>query len=59
MAISKLATISEYWREDNLIGNDGTQNIMIRKRFCEILQNLHFADNRKHNKTDKAKTDSE
>ena len=26
---------------------------MIRNCFCEILQNLHFADNRKDNKTDK------
>ena len=27
---------------------------MIRNRFCEILQNLHFSDNRKDDKTDKA-----
>ena len=27
---------------------------MIQNRFCEILQNLHFAVNRKDNKTDKA-----
>ena len=27
---------------------------MIRNDFCEILQNLHFADNRKDHKTDKA-----
>ena len=27
---------------------------MIRNRFCEILQNLRFADNRKDDKTDKA-----
>ena len=26
---------------------------MIQNRFCEILQNLRFADNRKGNKTDK------
>ena len=43
MAINKLPTIAEYWKVDNQIGNDGTQNTMIRKRFCEILQNLHFA----------------
>ena len=54
MTINKLSTIAEYWRVDNLIGNDGIQNTMIRNRFCEILQNLHFADNRKDNKTDKA-----
>ena len=52
MAISELATISECWREDNPIGNYGIQNTMIRNRFCEILQNLHFADNRKDDKTD-------
>ena len=52
MAINKLPTIAEYWRVDNLIGNDGIQNTMIRNRFCEILQNLHFADSRKRNKTD-------
>ena len=51
MAINKLPTIAEYWRVDNLIGNDGIQNTMIRNRFCEILQNLHFADNRKDDKT--------
>ena len=54
MAINKLPTIAEYWRVDNLIGNDGIQNTMIRNLFCEILQNLHFADNRKGDKTDKA-----
>ena len=55
--INKLPTIAEYWRVDNLIGNDGIHNTMIRNRSCEIfqnLQNLHFADNRKDNKTDEA-----
>ena len=46
MAINMLLTIAEYWRADNLIGNDGVQNTM--------TQNLHFADNRKDDKTDKA-----
>ena len=54
MAINKLATIAEYWRVDNLISNDGIQNTAIRNRFCEILQNLHFADNTKDDKTNKA-----
>ena len=53
MAINKLPTVAIYWRVDNLIINDGIQNTMIRNRFCEILQNLHFADNRKDDKTDK------
>ena len=53
MAINKLLTIAEYWRVDNLIGNDGIQNKTIGNHFCEILQNLHFPDNRKDDKTDK------
>ena len=52
MAINKLPSVAEYWRVDNLIGNDGIQNTMIRNHFCKILQNLHFADDRKDNKTD-------
>ena len=54
MVINKLPTIAEYWRVDNLIGNDHIQNTMIRNRFCEILQNLNFADSRKDDNTDKA-----
>ena len=54
MALNKLPTIAECWRVDNLIGNDGIQNRKIRNCFCEILQSLHFIDNRKRNKTDKA-----
>ena len=53
MAVNKLPTIAKYWRIDNLIGNDGIQNTMIRKRFCEILQNIHFEDDRKDDKKDK------
>ena len=54
MAINKLPTIAEYCIVDNLIGNGGIQKTMIWNRFWEILQNLHFADNRKDYKTDKA-----
>ena len=54
MAINNLPTIAEFWRVDNLMGNDSIQNTMIRNRFCEILKKLHFADNRKDDKTDKA-----
>ena len=54
IAINKLPTIAEYLRADNLIGNDGIQNTIIRNRFCEILQNLYFTDNRKDDKADKA-----
>ena len=44
MPINKLPTIAEYWTVDNLIGNGGIQNTMIRNSFCEISQNLHFAE---------------
>ena len=54
IAINKLFTIAEYWRVDNLIGNDGIQNTVIRNHFCEILQNLHFPDKRKDDKKDKS-----
>ena len=46
IAINKLNKIAEYWAVDSLISNDGIQNTLIRNRFCEILQNLRFADNR-------------
>ena len=44
MPINKLPTIAEYWTVNNLIGNGGIQNTMIRNSFCEIIQNLHFAE---------------
>ena len=53
MAINKLSAIVEYWRVDNLIGNNVFQNTMIQNRFCEILQNLHFAGNTYYDKTDR------
>ena len=53
MSINKLSTIAEYWRVDNLIGNNVIQNTMIRNGFCEILQNLHFADSAYDDKTDR------
>ena len=53
MAINKLPTVAEYYRVDNLIGNNVFQNIMIRNHFCEILQNLHFANNTYDDKTDR------
>ena len=54
MAINKLPKIVEYWRVDNLIGNNVIKNTMIWNRFCEILQKLHFADNIYDDKTDRA-----
>ena len=53
MAINKSPTIVEYWRVDNLIGNNLIQNTIIPNRFCEILQNRNFADNMYDDKTDR------
>ena len=47
MAINKLPTIPEYWRVDNLIGNDGIQNTMIRKPLFRDPSKSTFADNGK------------
>ena len=52
MAINKLPTIAKYWRVGDLIGNNVVQNTMIQNCFCEILQNLHFADNMYDDETD-------
>ena len=35
------------------VGNKGIRNVMSRSRFEEILQNLHFSDNTKDDKSDK------
>ena len=37
MAINKSLTMAEYWRVDNLIGNDVIQNTMTRNCLCKIL----------------------
>ena len=54
MATNEFLAIAEDWRVNNLISNDSIQNTMIRSHFCKIFQNLHLADNRKNDKTDKA-----
>ena len=38
MTMNKLSTTAEYWRVDNLIGNDGIQNTKIRNCFCEFFK---------------------
>ena len=53
MALNQLPKLSLYWDSDVFIGNTGIQNVFIRERFKEILQNLHFADNTKSDKEDK------
>ena len=49
MAINQLSSIPMYW--DHFIGNVVIQNIFTRTRYQEVLQNLHFADNTKQDKT--------
>ena len=48
LTINKLPTFAEHLTVDNLIGCDSIQNT---NRFCETLQNLYCANNRKNDKT--------
>ena len=54
MTINKLPTIKSYWECGEYVGNPGIRNVMARTRFEQILRNLHFADNQKDEKIDKA-----
>lgn len=53
MSINKLPSLEDYWSTDRCIGNEKIRNVMTRTRFQLILQNLHFNDNEKDDKTDK------
>ena len=53
MSINKLPTIKSYWKCEQYVGNEAIRNVMSRSRFKEILQNLHFFDNAKDDKSDK------
>ena len=53
MAVNKLPNISMCWNYEHFIGNTGIQNVFMRTRFQEILQNIHFADNSKNDSSDK------
>ena len=55
MGINKLPSVASYWGVEQYIGNDGIKNVMTRQRFQDILQNLHFANNEKDDKSDKGK----
>ena len=50
MGVNKLPTIHHYWESDDYNGNEEIRNVMIRERFKEILQNIHFSKNSKSNK---------
>ena len=53
VSINKTPTIQSYWECGQFLGNDGIRNVMDRSRFEDILQNLHFSDNTKDEKSDK------
>ena len=53
MSINQLPTIQSYWECGQFIGNKGIRNVLTRARFKDILQNIHFADNSKNDKSDK------
>ena len=42
MAINKLPKIAEFWRVDNITGNNVIQNTIVKNCFCEIFQNLQL-----------------
>ena len=47
MGINNFPTIKSYWSVDTGLGNPLIQKAVTRRWFLEILQNIHFADNRK------------
>ena len=53
MSINKLPKIKSYWECGQYVRNEGIHNTMSRSRFEEILQNFHFSDNTKDDKSDK------
>ena len=53
VAVKQLSSIPMFLNCNHLVGNVGIQNIFMRTRYQEVLQNLHFADNTKQNKTRK------
>ena len=42
MATYKLTTIAEYWRVDNLTGNDGIQNTVIHSEHSDRPRKFEF-----------------
>ena len=53
MSINNLPTIKSYLECGQSIGNEDIRNVMARSRFEDILQNLHFSDKTKDDKSDK------
>ena len=53
MAVNHLSSTGMYWDCDHFLANVGIQNIFIRTRYQEVLQNLDFAKNTIQDKTNK------
>ena len=53
MTVNQLTSIPMYWDCDHFVDNVDIQNIFARTRYPEVLQNNHFANNTKQDKTDK------
>ena len=51
--VNRLPSIPMFWDSNHFVGNAGIQNIFGRTRYQVVLQNNHFADNTKQDKTDK------
>ena len=51
MAVNQLPSIPIYWDCDHFVGSVGIKNIFARIRYQEFLENFHFADNAKQNRT--------
>ena len=52
MTVNQLPNIPMFCDWNHFVGNVGIQNIFARTRYQVVLQNNHFVDNTKQNKTD-------
>ena len=53
MTVNQLPSIPMFWDCNHFVGNGDIQNIFARTRYQAVLQNNHFADNAKQDKTHK------
>ena len=53
MTVNQLQNIQIFWDCNHFAGNIDIQNIFARTRYHAFLQNNHFANNTKQEKTDK------
>ena len=53
VAVNYLQRTAVYWDFYHFVGKVCIQHIFTRARYQEVLQNVHFAENTKQEKTDK------